>query len=75
MDFGSKELSGKSTVALAVTMAINLSFDGGPSVTFGFSLGQATEHFLEITDSADDHHPGNQNKSQACEDDVRDPEV
>jgi hypothetical protein len=75
MDFGSKELSGKSTLALAVTMAINLSFDGRPSVTFGFSLCQAPEHFLEITDSADDHHHGNQNKRQAREDEVRDPEV
>jgi hypothetical protein len=75
MDFGSKELSGKLTSAVAVTMAINLSSDARPSVTIGFSLRQAAEHFLEVADSAGDHHHGNQNKSQAREEEVHNPEV
>src|ERR1700704_6204044 len=75
MDFGSKELSGKSTSAFAVTMAINLSSEARPSVTIRFSLRQAAEHFLEVSDSAADHHHGDHDKSQACEDDVCDPEI
>jgi hypothetical protein len=46
-------------------MATNLSFDAKPSATFGFSFGQAPEHFLEVADSTDNHYHSNQSESQA----------